>query len=401
MRTRLVATALLLALLALVGVRTARAAQPAPTTATPPPSSAWILIDADTGAVLSAQQDRALMGPASTIKLLTALIATQHLKPADPVPISAVAEAMPARKINVKAGQVWNYDALLHSMLMVSANDAAVAIAEQLGGGSLDGYVRLAQVTADRLGLADHPILNDPSGLDDEFSNQGGSFISARDLAIVGRAVLHQPELLSVIQTEHFAFHGGDGLDHTLNNHDLFLSLYPGATGLKTGLTDKAGRTFVGSATRDGRTMLAVVFDVADIYATAGQLLDQGFATPVAAEAAYSDRLPDLVDHASLPTTTAAAPDGEAAGARLPIGSGGGGLSLNSPPVAITLLVLGLVLLVYVRRRIVLTARAATATLGVANPTDDQVAPVRPPGGAVRSGEPEGRGKPWRVPGMR
>ena len=70
-------------------------------------------------------------------------------------------------------------------MMMVSANDAAVAIAEKIGGGSLDGYVRIADATAERLQLADQPVFNDPAGLDDEFANKGGARISPRDLAIV------------------------------------------------------------------------------------------------------------------------------------------------------------------------------------------------------------------------
>src|SRR3954453_17610988 len=301
MRSRAAATALVLALLALVGIPPARAAQ-----APPPPPRAWILVDADTGVVLSAQGARTPQRPASTIKLLTALIASEQLSPAEAIPISATAEGMPARKINVKAGQSWTYDALLHSMLMGSANAAPVAIAEKLGDGSLDGWGRLALATADRLGLADKPVLNDPAGLDDEFSYKGGSLISPRDLAIVPRAVLRHPELLAIVQTTHYEFQGGDGVGHELNNHDLFLSLYPGATGLKTGTTDKAGRTFVGTATRNGRTMLAVVFDAVDVYGSAGQLLDQGFATPVASESTFTDKLPDVVSDASIPTTAPA-----------------------------------------------------------------------------------------------
>ncbi|MEY2571436.1 MAG: hypothetical protein QOE63_1786, partial [Acidimicrobiaceae bacterium] len=188
----------------------------------------------------------------------------------------------------------------------------------------------------------------DPAGLDDEFSNKGGSLISPRDLAIVARAVLHRPELLKIVQTTHFEFQGGDGVAHELNNHDLFLSLYPGATGLKTGTTDKAGRTFVGSATRNGRTMLAVVFDAVDVYASAGALLDQGFATPVASEPT-TDVLPAVVPDAAIaaaPTTTAATTETVTASTR----SGGGGLSLDSPPVALAILLCGLVLLAVVRR---------------------------------------------------
>ncbi|HEV3226700.1 MAG TPA: serine hydrolase, partial [Acidimicrobiales bacterium] len=255
-QARLWATVVLVALvLAVAGPADAK--RPAE----PPLPKAYVLVDADTGAVIAQQDARTVRPPASTIKLLTALIAAQRLKTTDSIPISAVAEGMPARKINVKAGQVWAYAHLMYSMLMVSANDAAVALAEKLGGGTLDGYVPIANATAARLGLSDNPILNDPAGLDDQFANKGGDRISARDLAIVARAVLARPDLMGMIDTRDYRFTAGDQIAHHITNHNLFLDLYPGANGLKTGTTDLAGHTFVGSATRGGRTMLAVVFD--------------------------------------------------------------------------------------------------------------------------------------------
>jgi serine-type D-Ala-D-Ala carboxypeptidase (penicillin-binding protein 5/6) len=344
----------------------ASAAPATPAQAPPPLPKAFVLVDADTGAVVAQQDARTVRPPASTIKLMTALIAVQRLKPGDGIPISPLAEGMPARKINVKAGQVWTFQDLLYSMMMVSANDAAVAIGEKIGGGSLDGYVRIADGTAERLGLADQPVFNDPAGLDDEFANKGGARISPRDLAIVSRAVLARPDLVNVINTPHYEFTGGDGLGHTLSNHDLFLDIYPGANGLKTGTTDLAGHTFVGSATRGGRTMLAIVFDAADYYGSAAALLDQGFNTPVAAEANL-DHLPPVVSDASMPPPAAhrtdepsgvpAAPV-SATGAKTPSESGS---SFNSPAVALLVLVAGLGVLVALRRRTVVRRQRARA----------------------------------------
>jgi D-alanyl-D-alanine carboxypeptidase len=246
-------------------------------------------------------------------------------------------------------------------MLMVSANDAAVAIAERIGGGSLAAWTVIAQQTADRLGLTDRPVLADPAGLDDvQFSNGGGSRISARDLGIVARAVLARPDLMAVLQTPRYEFTGGDNLGHRLNNQDLFLSLYAGATGMKTGTTDKAGHTFVGSATRDGRTMLVVVLDAADPLRSAAALLDQGFATPVLLEPT-TDVLPSVVPDAAVTPTAlapmtstpmATAPDqlGTGADATTPRPASG---AFDSAPVAASILAIGLVLLVFVRRAMV------------------------------------------------
>jgi D-alanyl-D-alanine carboxypeptidase (penicillin-binding protein 5/6) len=321
----------------------ASAAQPVPSL-----PKAYVLVDADTGAVIAQQDSRTLRPPASTIKLLTALIASQRLHPGEGIPISAVAEGMPARKINVKTPQVWAYEHLMHSMMMVSANDAAVALAEKIGGGTLDGYVPIANDTATRLGLADIPILNDPAGLDGHFANKGGDRISPRDLAIIARAVLASKELMQIIDTRDYRFTGGDGLAHHFTNHNLFLDLYAGANGLKTGTTDLAGHTFVGSATRGGRTMLVVLFDAADYYGSAGALLDQGFNTPVPAEVNL-DHLPAVVTNASAvpppPTTEPAVV--------ATVTHGGTTKSIiDSTAFALLVLVVGLLPLRALRRRV-------------------------------------------------
>ena len=302
MRRGLWGTVALLLLAALsmppAGAQTPPAAPTVPGPSQPP--QAWILVDADTGAVLNGANQHELLSPASAIKLLTALIAVERLPANDPIPISLLAESKPARKINVKAGQVWDLEDLLYSMLLVSANDAAYAVAERVGGGSLTEWVSIAEATAARLGTVDHPSIKDPSGLDDStFSNLGGDRISAYDMAIVARAVLAEPAVMAIVQTPHYEFRGGDAIDHTLNNHNSFLRMYEGATGMKTGGTDLAGRTLVASATRDGRTMLAVVFDAPNIYVSAAELLDQGFATPVSAQDGLV-HLPDVVPDAAL-----------------------------------------------------------------------------------------------------
>ena len=109
MRSRLIATSALVVsvLLALgpVGTLSARAQAPTGPPPAPPTPKAWILVDGDSGAVIGAANDTALVPAASVIKLLTALIAAEHLPPGTPVPVSPRAEGMPARKLNLKAGQ--------------------------------------------------------------------------------------------------------------------------------------------------------------------------------------------------------------------------------------------------------------------------------------------------------
>jgi D-alanyl-D-alanine carboxypeptidase (penicillin-binding protein 5/6) len=250
----------------------------------PLPPRAWMLVDADTGAVISAGNERQALPPASLTKVLTALVAVHLLKPGTDIPISARAEATPATKINMKAGQTWTLDDALHALLMSSANDAAVALAERASG-TVEAFQADLNDEARRLNMADAPVLLDPAGLDDSFSVGGGNQMSARDLAIAGRALLADPDLAVIVAENIARFTGGDGIAHRLLNHNNLLRSYPGAVGMKTGWTVKAGHCLIAAARRDGRTMLSVVMGAADAYGSSAALLDRGFATPARTEA--------------------------------------------------------------------------------------------------------------------
>src|SRR5438094_7161087 len=133
-------TALLVAFLLLAGASPAWAAvrsvrrPPTPTAppGPPPPPKGWILVDDDTGAVIDAGNGRVSLRPASVSKIITALIAVEQLPADAEVPVSPLAEHQQARSINMKAGQVWRFTDVLHALLLVSANDAAVAVAARL-----------------------------------------------------------------------------------------------------------------------------------------------------------------------------------------------------------------------------------------------------------------------------
>jgi D-alanyl-D-alanine carboxypeptidase len=354
---RLVALLGVVLLAAAPAVR-ALAAEAAPQAPPPGNPAAWIVVDADTGAVIDAGNERIRMRPASTIKVLTALIALERLPADDGIPVSARAEGMPARKINMKAGQVWDLEDTIITLLTVSANDAAVALAERVGDGDLDEYVDIAQGAAERLGMEDDPALLDPAGLDDEFSNGGGTLISPRDLAIAARAAMRQPLVMQAATLPEYRYKGGDQIHHVVRQQNKLLHLYPGATGLKTGFTEQAGRCLVATATRDGRTMLAVVFDAPDSYGTAAWLLDRGFATPVAAQRDL-DHLPPVIEDASIeqPEVEAAAVAPAAVTAPVPqqvVQDDGGDKTVRS---LVVLVVGGLPAAVILRRRQVVARR--------------------------------------------
>jgi D-alanyl-D-alanine carboxypeptidase (penicillin-binding protein 5/6) len=210
---------------------------------------------------------------------------------------------MPADKLFMKPGQVWTLDQMTHALLLSSANDAAVALAEKAGG-TVEGFQRMLALTAANLGMADSPVLNDPAGLDGAEGVEGGNLVSARDLAIATRALLNQPVLAGIVATPVYYFDGPDGVHHRLTNHNrFFLTTYAGAVGVKTGYTSRAGYCLIAAARREGRTMLAVILHGNNPNQTAKTLLDQGFATPVNAEPT-TDRLPEVHLGPATPPTT-------------------------------------------------------------------------------------------------
>jgi D-alanyl-D-alanine carboxypeptidase (penicillin-binding protein 5/6) len=251
-----------------------------------PPPKAFIVVDAGTGAVLSGSNEHLPLPPASLTKIITALTAVAALGPHDTVPISQRAADMPAHKLNMKAGDVWPVGQVLDALLASSANDAAAALAERVSG-TVDNFDIALEKLARHLQMADAPTLQDPAGLDDSTSVRGGNLVSARDLAIAARALHAEPRLAPIVARPVTEFIGPDGVHHRLINHNKLLTRYPGAIGMKTGFTRRAGRGLIAAATRNGRTEIAVVLNAADTYGWAAQLLDNAFAQPV----------PKLADH--------------------------------------------------------------------------------------------------------
>jgi D-alanyl-D-alanine carboxypeptidase len=314
-------------LMALTGAAVAAVDPVVPTVAAPavappagPPPKAYIVVDQASGRVMAASNERAALPPASMTKIVTALAAVAALSPTDTVPVSERAAGMPAHKLNMKAGEVWPIDQALQALLQSSANDAAAAIAERVSG-TMENFATALTELGAQLQLADTPVLRDPSGLDDNFSIGGGNLISARDLAIASRALLSSPRLAPIVAAPVGRFTDPSGMPRRLLNHNKLLTRYYGAVGLKTGFTKRAGRGLVAAATRNGRTEIVVVMNVADTYGWAAALLDAAFATPLPAT---GDRLPaiprtlTLATGSASPTARASRSDSPALGTTSP-----------------------------------------------------------------------------------
>ncbi len=248
----------------------------------PPTAQAWIVVDVGTGAVVDASSEHTRMRPASVVKVLTALVAVRALRPDTKVPVSATAARMPPERIGMTEGQLWPFVDTLHALLMVSANDAAVSLAEAVSGSRAGFAAELSRVAAD-LGTVDQPILDDPAGLDDSSAFGGGDQVSAYDLAVMARAALAVPAIRDVVaDRQPYRFTGPDGVKHALRNQNKLLGVDPSAVGVKPGYTKAAGETLIAAATRGGRTMLTVELGSTPeaMYSTAETLLDRGFGTP-------------------------------------------------------------------------------------------------------------------------
>src|SRR5215211_1454317 len=250
-----------------------------------------ILVDPATGAVLWGRRSRTPAPPASLTKMVTALAVRASLDLDDVTVASGAAARQPARRLAMKRGQKLTVEQALKALLIVSANDAAVMLAEAAGG-SLPRFARAMEAESRAMGLRGSTWRN-PNGLD-----APGHRSTAFDLAILARAVLRDPWLAKVVRKRHAAFISPGGRRHTLTARSRFLLGYRGAVGVKTGFTDDAGHCLAAAATRGGRTLIAVVLHSPDNAADAGRMLDWGFAHR--GQAGTGVRLPEPVRPASV-----------------------------------------------------------------------------------------------------
>ncbi len=258
-----------------------------------PEAKAYVLVDVGTGNVLAGYNERRPLPPASLSKVLTALIAVTYLPPGATVTATAATERVYPNRVGMEVGKAWPLAEVLHALLIMSANDAAYAIATRISGQVRDFGAVMARSAA-QIGMSDHPVLHDPAGLDGTEGTGGGNLVSARDLAIAGRDLLFVPELARIVAESSYHFVDPTGQLHWLaGTNYAFMVSYPGAIGVKTGFTDLAGACIMAAARRGGRTMLAVVLDGYNPTQTAIDLLNLGFATPPSQEAA-TDHLPGV-----------------------------------------------------------------------------------------------------------
>src|SRR5271168_1523762 len=241
------------------------------------PAQTWIVADLDSGQVLAGRDQDVAHPPASTIKVLLALVALDQLN-LDSTVVADVADTqVECNCVGIKPGRTYTARQLLDALLLVSGNDAANTLAQMLGGA--DATVALMDAKAASLGAVNTHAAT-PSGLD----GPGGPGAStAHDLAVIFQAAMANP-MFAHITSEPSAMFPGDNGDHPITNQDELLQRYPGAIGGKTGFTNAARKTFVGAAARGGRRLvIAMMYGMVQeggptYWDQAGSLFDWGFA---------------------------------------------------------------------------------------------------------------------------
>ncbi len=248
-----------------------------PALAKPATANPVMLFDLSNGRILQHQDAFSRWYPASLTKLMTAYvtfraIAAGEVQLDSPIKVTRHSAAEPPSKMGFKPGSVMRLDSALKMMLVKSANDIAMAVGENVGG-SQAAFADRMNAEAQRLGMTGTHYVN-PNGL---FSPD--QYTTARDLGLLVMAIRRDfPQYASWFSIEGLAVG-----KKAIPNYNLLIGRYPGADGMKTGFVCPSGFNMIGSATRKGRTLVAVVLGEKSAVAraeTAANLLDKGFDTP-------------------------------------------------------------------------------------------------------------------------
>ena len=346
-----------------LGTRGTVAALPAPPL--PRTSAAGVLVaDLDSGEVLAAKDPHGRYAPASTLKTLTAVALLPRLDPEARVRPAFEDVNVDGSKVGVVTTMSYPVRELMAAMLVVSGNDAAGALATAVGGTA--SAAGLMNAEAARLQARDTRAVN-PSGLDAK-----GQVSSAYDLALIARAGMAMPAFREHVATQTSSISAPKKKRIEIYNHNRLLREYDGAIGIKNGYTTAARASFVGAATRGGRTLVVTLLRADPlVWREAEALLDWGFAA-VAAKAApvgqLVDPLPEPRPVEEGAVAAAPGPPLEAVPASVqePVVEDDGGLPWRS---ALGVLLVLLAALVARRRQVVLRRRRRRRQVPLPRPT--------------------------------
>lgn len=253
-------------------------------------AGASILIDYETGEILFGKNEHTKMYPASTTKIMTAILTLENAKLTDKVTIDKETPFVGGSRMYVKEGEIFTVEQLLYALLVDSANDAAVALAKHISG-TTDEFAILMNKRAKEIG-AINTNFNNPNGLPDE-----NHYTTAYDLAMIGKYAMTIPKFTEIVKTVTYQIPPTEKTDETryFKNTNRFLwgmggkhkilidgqyvnIKYPIVDGIKTGYTNAAGNCLVSTAQKGGRRVISVVLKsvLNDLYKDSRLQLDYG-----------------------------------------------------------------------------------------------------------------------------
>jgi D-alanyl-D-alanine carboxypeptidase (penicillin-binding protein 5/6) len=237
-----------------------------------PTAKSAIVMEAATGKVLYSKDANERRYPASTTKIITLITALEYGNLDDDVIASPNAATTEGSSLWLSPGEQLKLRDMLYGIMLVSGNDATVAVAEHISG-SVEDFAKLMTQKAHSIGAVNSNFVN-TSGLPDE-----RHYTTAYDLAKITAYGYKNPLFAQIVSTKHkiIPWPGKDH-DRDLYNENRMLWLYDGANGVKTGNTDAAGRCLVSAASRNGIQLVAVVLDSERMWDDSISLLDYGFA---------------------------------------------------------------------------------------------------------------------------
>jgi D-alanyl-D-alanine carboxypeptidase (penicillin-binding protein 5/6) len=232
---------------------------------------AAVLMETRTGKILWERNKDLSLAPASTMKILTALVVIERAKASDLVTVPIEATAATGGTAHLRAGERLSVEQLLYGMMLGSANDAAIALANHASG-SVARFVNLMNKEARSLGALRSSFRN-PTGLP-----QKGHVTTAHDLAVIARAALANPRLREISAARTYPWKSAQWQGE-MKNSNVLLETYVGAIGVKTGQTREAGFCLVAAAERGDESYIGVVLKTRDKsgWQDARNILDYGF----------------------------------------------------------------------------------------------------------------------------
>jgi len=244
---------------------------------------AFVLMDATTGRILLEKNSKDKMAMASTTKIMTALVALENGDLYSQVKVSPKAASVGGSSFYLKPSEILSLENMLYGLLLPSGNDAAVAIAEHIGG-SEENFVKMMNQKALELGALNTHFAN-PHGLDNP-----DHYTTAEDLAIIAKHAWTYNKFREIVQTKTKEIKDGN-VNRKIFSTNRLLWEFDGADGIKTGYTGNAGKCLVATADKKGFRLISVVLGSADHFQDSKRLLDYGFAnyklTPIVIQNNY------------------------------------------------------------------------------------------------------------------